>query len=460
MSGEASQILKKVLDFMQGRRSIRIALGVVLIGTLLALAARSIISLIPRHYALKMTGGDMVSNGHLFARILQKEAPKKNVTLSVYPQDDALDQVSRGELDLAFIQGGLDTDHPNVEHVATLAPDLVHLLVKPGIKSLVDLKGKSINLGAKSSAAHQIGERITQFAGLHEGIDYVATTYDAEQLLALPSRKLPDGIFVVSAAPSYLVELLVRADGYDVLEIPFPESLALRYGWAANGQILGYTYNLDPPVPAKTISTVSVNTHLVAHAGTDPAAISKLLEVVYSPAVAAKLRQPFDEKSISIPSGYPLSPGTGVYLARNDSILTLETWNKLTSSFGLLMGFGGMFIVVLKWFRGAEPTPVYDDKEFHGYMAEVVSIESMVAAMETARSINVREVRSMRARLNHLRAEVLDRYPRMRLKDANLFDHCIASVRAAHEHLGAVLAKERGRGIHSTAPPPAPEGSS
>ena len=301
---------------------------------------------------------------------------------------------------------------------------------------------------------------------VYGNIDAKTKTVTADRLLlyiplphAVAGSALIDAILPLpaGAAPT---DRLVRADGYDVLEIPFPESLALRYGWAANGQILGYTYNLDPPVPAKTISTVSVNTHLVAHAGTDPAAISKLLEVVYSPAVAAKLRLPFDEKSISIPSGYPLSPGTGVYLARNDSILTLETWNKLTSSFGLLMGFGGMFIVVLKWFRGAEPTPVYDDKEFHGYMAEVVSIESMVAAMETARSINVREVRSMRARLNHLRAEVLDRYPRMRLKDANLFDHCIASVRAAHEHLGAVLAKERGRGIHSTAPPPAPEGSS
>ena len=126
--------------------------------------------------------------------------------------------------------------------------------------------------------------------------------------------------FVVSAAPSYLVELLVRADGYDVLEIPFPESLALRYGVGRERADPGATRTTSIRRCRRRRSpTVSVNTHLVAHAGTDPGAIAKLLEVVYSPAVAAKLRQPLDEKSISIPSGYPLSPGTGVYLARNDS---------------------------------------------------------------------------------------------------------------------------------------------
>lgn len=459
MSGEAHQLLQKVLAYVQHKRSLRIALAALLAAALLAVAARSLVGLIPRHHSLTMTGGDMVSNGHLFARILQKEAPKNNVSISLRPmQDDLLEHVSRGDIDLALIQGGLETNHPNVEHVATLEPDLVHLLAKRPIKSLTDLKGKSINLGPKSSAAHGIGQRITLFAGLHEGVDYVATTYDAEQLLALPPQKLPDGIFVVSAVPSYLVELLVRTHGYDVLEIPFPESLALRYGWAANGHILGYTYDLDPPVPAKTISTVSVNTHLVAHSGVDPIAISELLEVVYSPAIAAQLRQPVDEKWISIPSGYPLSPGTGLYLTRNVSLLTLENWNKLTSGFGLIMGFGGMFLVMFRWFRGPEPTPVFDDKDFHAYMAEVVQIESMVASMEAARSVNVREVRSMRARLNHLRAEVLERYPRMRLKDPNLFEHCITSVRAAHEHLGAVLARERARGMRSTMPPPpAPE---
>ena len=82
MSGEANQILKKILDYMQGRRSVRIALGAVLIGTLLALAARSIISLIPRHYALKMTGGDMAQQRPPLRANLQKEAPKKNVTLT------------------------------------------------------------------------------------------------------------------------------------------------------------------------------------------------------------------------------------------------------------------------------------------------------------------------------------------------------------------------------------------
>ena len=93
-------------------------------------------------------------------------------------------------------------------------------------------------------------------------------------------------------------------------------------------------------------------------------------------------------------------------------------------------------------------------------MAEVVSIESMVAAMETARSINVREVRSMRARLNHLRAEVLYRDPRMRLKDANLFitasracaPRTSTSARSSPRSAGAASTARRLRPLRKGAP--------
>ena len=41
---------------------------------------------------------------------------------------------------------------------------------------------------------------------------------------------MPDAILLVSSVPSYLVEILVRKHHYQVMEIPFPESLALRHG--------------------------------------------------------------------------------------------------------------------------------------------------------------------------------------------------------------------------------------
>jgi TRAP-type uncharacterized transport system substrate-binding protein len=444
MANAAEDLLGRFLDFLQSDRRLRIGIGVLIVGALLAVAAHSLYGLIPRHYTLRMSGGDIVTNRHYLARLLQGEAKKSDMTLIVQPVEDTnteLQMVSEGKLDLAFIPGGLSTTFPNVEHVATLSPEMVHLLVKSGIQGMGDLRGHSINLGPKESDSHDIGLTLTQFAGYTENVDYVETMYTPEQLLALPAAKMPDAIMTVSSVPSYLVELLVRDQHYEVMEIPFPESLALRHGWAADGQILAYTYNPSPPIPPKTIQTVAVNMHLLANAKVDPNAIAKLLAVLYGPSLSSQLRQPLDEARIAVSSGYPVSAGLTTYLRRNESVFTMEMWNKVTSIFGLVMSFGGMGLVVIKWFRGKPPAPVFHDDEFHQYLTDVASVERGAFSMETSGKLDAAELRRMRERLGSLRATVIERYPKVTLKDPFLFDRCVASVRASHEHVGRLLAQ-------------------
>jgi hypothetical protein len=132
------------------------------------------------------------------------------------------------------------------------------------------------------------------------------------------------------------------------------------------------------------------------------------------------------------------------YLARNQSILTMETWNKITSVFGLVMSFGGMGIVVLKWFRGPPAKPVFHDGEFQKYLSDVAVVERGAFTMETSGRLDEAELRRMRERLGSLRATVIERYPLVTLKDPFLFDRCVTSVRASHEHVGRLLAQAHG----------------
>jgi TRAP-type uncharacterized transport system substrate-binding protein len=440
-AGKIDNLLSRILSFLHYDRRVRITLGMLMVAALLFLAGRSVYGLIPRYYTLTISGGDIVGNRHYLARILQSEAHKKNLTLIVRPEEgslSALKKVSEGKLDLAFIQGGMNADFPNVEHAATVAPEQVHLLVKRGIGGMEDLRGRSINLGTRNSIERDVSLTITQFAGYEENIDYVETNYNQEQLLSLPDRDMPDAMFIISSVPSYLVEFLVRDRDYDVMEIPFPESLALRYGWAANSRILSYTYNLDPPVPAKTIQTVAVNVHLVANAKVDPQAISRLLEVLFSPSVANQIRQPLDQGKIAVPSGYPISRGLTAYLTRNDSIITLQTWNKLMGLFGILMSVSGMLIVFVKWFKIAKGN--YDG-EYMGYLREAASIARAVFTMEAEDKLNRDELTKIRDRLGELRATMVERYPGENFKDPRLFDRCMSSARAVHDHVGRLLVK-------------------
>lgn len=441
---DSEAILKRALDSLQRARRVRLILAAVVVSALLAVAARSVYGLIPRTYVATITGGDIVTNRHFLAKILESEAQKVGITLIVKPVHGAiteLEAVSDGHVDLALIQGGLETTYRDVEHVATILPEPVHLLVKPYVKGMADLRGRSVNLGPKDGGVRDIGIALTRFAGYTENADYVETNYADEALLALPEHKMPDAIITISSVPSYLVELLVKKHQYRVAEIPFPEALALRYGWVANGQILGYTYNLNPPVPEKNIVTVAVNMHLVANARVDPALVEKLLEVLYSPSLASHLRQQLDDKRVTIPSGYPFSAGLTRYLHRNDSLLTLETWNKIQSSFALLMSFAGMFIVIVRWFRGV-PQSLHHDAELHAYLAEVAAFERELSKMASVKSIERARLVEIDARLVEVKTDLLSRYPSLNLEDPRLLDVLLDTVRDAGARLHGLLARE------------------
>jgi TRAP-type uncharacterized transport system substrate-binding protein len=437
---ESEVVLKRALDSLQRSRRIRLAIAAALVLVLLGLAARSVYGLIPRSYVVTMTGGDIVTNRHYLAKMLQSEAQKVGITVIVRPLHGAvaeLEAVSEGKIDFALVQGGLDTIYPNVEHVATVMPEPVHLLVRPDVKGLADLRGRTVNLGPKDAGVRDIGLVLTRFAGYTENADYVETNFSDEGLLSLPDHKLPDAIVTISSVPSYLVEILVKKHGYRVAEIPFPEALALRHGWVANGEILGYSYNLTPPVPDKNIVTVAVNMHLVANAHVDPTVVEKLLEVLYAPSLASHFKQTLDEKRIGVPSGYPFSAGLTRYLHRNDSLLTLDTWAKLQSSFALLMSFAGMFIVMIRWLRGM-PQALHHDAEIHAFLAEVAGYEQEVARMGAAAPVDKARLAEIEARIVAMKADVLSRYPSLNLEDPRALDVLLTCLRDTATRLHAL----------------------
>ncbi len=443
---ESGAVLNRFLDFFQRDKRLRLGIGFLLIAALLFFAARSAYGLLPRHYMLRISGGEIVSNRHYLARLLSREAPRiGSRPRRPCPEHDTFGGARGGEqgneTDVAFVQGGIDESFPNVEHVAMVTTEYVHLLVKPGNKGIADLKGKKINLGPKPSAPREIGLKIMQFAGYVENADYVETNYSAEDLLAFPDDKLPDAVFTISTSPSYLVEILVRERGYTLMEIVFPQSLALREGWAGIGKLLAYTYNLAPAVPDHDISTVTVNMYLVANSKTDPAAIERLLEVLYSPSIAAAFRGTFDDSTITTPSGYPLSPGTQLYRDRNNSIFTPATWSKLQGIFGLVMTFGGLLIVLVKWFRGPEVKPVYHDEEIQRYLGQVAGIEKQLTTMESTHTLDGPALVASRDTLANLRVTLLERYPQVKLQDPQLFDRCLRAVRIGYERARTLLAE-------------------
>lgn len=322
--------------------------------SLCGIAAWSLVELIPHRYALTISGTDTTSNRHFFAKALQEAAADNGVTLTLHPTEgsqQALALVAAGKLDLAFIQGGLDLPNENVVQVATVASELLHFLVRPGIDGIAGLRGHHVNLNSRTGGTRLVARQILAFAGLREGIDYVESNIPTEALLTQSGKRLPDAIVITSLAPSDVVDYLVRQQGYRLLEVPFSSSFALRHDWATEAEIGALMYSAAPPVPPRAIRTVGVRLSLVANRHVDSRAIVKVLESLYGPALEARLKMHLDEAAILSGSAYPPAEGTRIFIDRNRPLFSRELFDKLKAAIGLVVSLYSGLLVVLRWLR-------------------------------------------------------------------------------------------------------------
>ena len=169
MANEAQKILDNVLVRIQQNAKLRNAVGIAIVAALLGVGASFLYDVLPRQYALSITGGDILSNRHYLARMLQKEAANNGVALTLDPMSgskEALLAVNEGRLDLAIIQDGLENKYPNVRHVAYVAPESLHLLVHRDTKEISDLQGSRINLGSVQGGTRIVAKQVLEFSGL------------------------------------------------------------------------------------------------------------------------------------------------------------------------------------------------------------------------------------------------------------------------------------------------------
>lgn len=361
-SNEIEKILFKGLDWLRHQHHIRKGLALVAIGLLLGLAGKFAYDLYPRSYELTISGGGMLTKSHHLAKVLQDEASRRNVSLTIVPSTgsfQALNDLNDGRLDLAFVQGGIDPiGYDDVRQVASIAPQLIQFLVKSDVKNIRDIRGKTVNLGEKNGGPSIVSNQILRFSGLTPEVDYVESNFSDEQLLSMKPDKLPEVIVQVSFAPSATVDFLVQKRGYQLLEMSFPPSLAMRMGWVADTKILAYMYQISPPVPSTDIRVVGVNLNLLANKDVDPRAIAALLPVLYSPQISSRFNFPILEDKMLTPSGFPISDGTEMYLASKQPLITAQMIEQIKGIFGLVMSLLSIALVVFKWFKAPDETQI------------------------------------------------------------------------------------------------------
>ena len=219
------------------------------------------------------TGGTYYPLGGSFANIISEEtgietnaetsgASAENMTTLkdgnaeiAFSQTDIAAYATEGKL--MFEGGAID----NVQAIGTLYPETIQIVTteKSGIKSVEDLKGKKVSVGAPGSGTNPNAEQILEVYGLtFDDINKKDLSFD-ESTAGIQDGTI-DAAFVTAGTPTGAVEGLSATE--DIVIVPIEQdkidALIEKYPYYVQDEVPKGTYSL-----AETVPTVAVQSMLV-----------------------------------------------------------------------------------------------------------------------------------------------------------------------------------------------------
>ncbi len=396
----------------------------------------------PKH-ALTMSAGDALSHRHELALLLSEEAALHRLEVEVHAtagSKAALEMVARGDLDVAFIQGDVTVDSPNVREVAALMGEPLHLFVKSELAGhgLSGLKGKRLNLSRRESGTRVVAQETLAFVGLQAGRDFEDLDYSYEQLLDLPPEKMPDGIFAMTALPwKEMGDALVKQYGYRLMPLPFGEAMALRNRTLHDMVIPAFSYSVEPAVPEAPLHTVSARLLVVANRETPAGAIERLLQVMYESDFAIHAELPtLNAKEIEVVRQFPLHAGTIKYMHRNDPLLANDLIDRAENLRSFLVS--AVLAAFLLWRWRARRRMI----GFESYINRATELEMEALDLERRDALDADRLLVLRRRLTELKSEALEKHADGVLRGEDQMASFLLHVGDVRRYLESLFAHE------------------
>ncbi len=428
------------------------------------------------HPTLTMTAGDVNGLRHKLALELAKEASRVGLDIKVLPtsgSEAALEGLSKGDFDLAFVQGGLATQAPGntngsaIRQLTAMHIEPMHLLVRQEISERIaatglrGLAGCKVNVGPVGSGTQILASEVLKFAGLHAADDastngYQATSLGYQELMQLPAHDIPDAIFTVSSLPSPLADFLIESHDYRLVPLPFGEALALEAflqlgNPLAKGsidkrhvfetRIPAFTYRVSRAEPAQSLVTLGTRLLLVANQRVPSDVVQKLLDVLYSSNFAHAERPPLDASLLDLPCEFPLHSGSAHYRTRNKPLIAgdaIDYWEKLLAITATLAG--GTFFIVQWYSRWSQRKR---EAHFTSYMERVIAIENAAMQTELSAKLDLRQLIQLQRELASMKSEAVRKFASGELEGEGLINGFLALVNDTRTQLTRLILHQR-----------------
>jgi TRAP transporter TAXI family solute receptor len=270
---------------------------------------------------------------------------------------------SEGGADLAFIQSDTPSND-QVRLVASLYDEVLHILIAKDvadeIRSVFDLRGRRVALGAEGSGTRPLAERVLAHFQVEVGEDLAVSPQEAAAGLVDGSI---DAVFILSAIPSPLVSDLAQRDAVRFLSLGDAqesgneaEALALVHPTLRGTTIPRSTY---VRLPQRPVSAVALSALLVASRDLDPELVRDVTAAIFKNrsravgledeelVVAGRIRESYRPGANFV----PYHQGAVAYYEREDPPFYVEYAETMSLALTLLVGVYSGYIAFREWMR-------------------------------------------------------------------------------------------------------------
>jgi uncharacterized protein len=191
-----------------------------------------------------------------------------------FTQTDTLAQAVRGDAEAGFAQK-LD----KLRSVAVIYPNFIQIVASKasGIKSLADLKGKRISVGAPKSGTELNARAVTKAAGFtYQDFAKVEYLPFAESVDLMKNEQIDATLQSAGLGVASLRDL---ASAIDIVMIPVPPEIVTRIGDPVyiSSLIPANTY----PGQSADVPTVATGNALATHAGVDERLVYEMTRLMF-----------------------------------------------------------------------------------------------------------------------------------------------------------------------------------
>jgi len=256
-----------------GWRVNRLALGVWVFGVVvlvvgLMLAYQFIGPPPPRHIVLATgaEGGAYQAYGEQVAAYLDKEGVSVELRTTAGAVENLQLLRSDSGIDVAFVQGGLSEEYDTTGVFALgslyLEPIWVFARNDVALKSVADLQGKRLAVGAVGSGTRVVVKRLLAANGIDESNATLLDIAAGELSEALSEGRI-DSAFLIAGANSELVMSLAALENVSLLGLRRVDAYARRASYLSKVVLPEGVLNLaanEPPVDTETVAVTAMLT--------------------------------------------------------------------------------------------------------------------------------------------------------------------------------------------------------